>query len=286
MSLAFQIFFASAFTLIIKWVHSRQRENVLTVGAINYIVAAACALPFFLQLPPSPVFKQAIITGGSMGLVYFIAFFYVIYCVKHIGASITTVVSVLSLLFPIVLAAVIWSEFPDTLQCLGIVLAIVALLLISIRRSQDAASVNAGSNHDSGWSKPLALLVFFVLCGCSRLAQETFKHISESNQRPAFLFSAFGVTACLSLANLLYQRQKISANEIALGILMGVSNVLQTQFILKSLERFPGYIVFPVTSAGAIVLTTLVATSVFGEQIEKKALVGISFAVLSLFVLA
>ena len=66
---------------------------------------------------------------------------------------------------------------------------------------------------------------------------------------------------------------------------MGVANILQSHFILKSLEHFPGFVVFPFTSAGAVGFTTLVATYLLGEQLNRRTLVGISIAVLALFLL-
>lgn len=279
--LLLQIIFASTFTLIIKWIHVRDSEDVVTVGAINYIVAALAAFPYFWNVDSNANTAGAVWTGGCMGQVYFIAFFFAIYCVKHVGASITTVVSVLSLLFPITLAALIWKVLPSHTQSVGILIAVVALLLISVRRSPTVLA----SSHANYWSATLMMLTFFGLCGCSRLAQETFKHVSEPAQRPVFLFAAFGVASLYSLGTLLYRRRRISFTEAQLGLMMGLANVLQTQLVLKCLELFPGYIVFTVTSAGAIVFTTMVAMFMFKERIERTAIIGIVLAVVSLFIL-
>ncbi len=110
--LLLQVVFASAFTLVIKWAQVRGREDVITIGAINYIVAGLSIAPIFILTNPSPVSVDAIWTGGSMGVVYFIAFFFAIYAIKSVGASSATVVSVLSILLPIAVAAVIWNEHP------------------------------------------------------------------------------------------------------------------------------------------------------------------------------
>jgi drug/metabolite transporter (DMT)-like permease len=220
-----------------------------------------------------------------MGLVYFIAFFFVIHCVKHIGASITTVVSVLSLLFPVTLAALLWSEIPDPSQSFGIALALLALLLVSVRWKAPAIDAVPTTANRHFLFNSAILLVFFILCGFSRLAQETFKHVSEPGHRPVFLFSAFGVTASFSAITLIYRQRRIPLTELGMGLLMGTANVFQTLMILKCLELYPGYIVFPATSAGTIVLTTIVATSLMGERIENLAILGIGMAVLSLFIL-
>jgi len=60
-----------------------------------------------------------------MGLVYFVAFFFVIYCVRVVGVSSTMVVSSLSLLLPIIVAAFVWESTPNMIQIAGIALALV-----------------------------------------------------------------------------------------------------------------------------------------------------------------
>ena len=75
--LILQIVFASAFTLFIKWAQIRRQENVITIGAINYIVAAVSIIPVFLFSNLSPVSFGALWTGGSMGAVYFLSLIHI-----------------------------------------------------------------------------------------------------------------------------------------------------------------------------------------------------------------
>ncbi len=279
--LLLQVVFASAFTLIIKWTQLRNRENVISVGSINYIVAAIVILPVFVNSNPTPVSMGAIWSGGSMGAVYFIAFFFAIYSIQTVGASSATVVSVLSILLPIGFAAIVWHTSPNLIQTIGIGLALLALTLIG-------AQTNRPVDHDSStrkWIVPTVLFVFFLLCGCSRLSQEAFKHVSQPEHRPAFILTAFTIAAIPSLAVLIYRRRIPKPMEFAFGFLMGISNILQTFFILKSLEYYDGFIVFPVTSAGGIVLTTLVATGMLGERLNRRTCLGIAITVVALFLL-
>ena len=273
-----QVLFASTFTLIIKWVQIRGRDDVLTIGAINYIVAAISIVPMFLLNDLAHVNTAAMLTGGSMGAVYFVAFFFAIYCIKMIGASSTTAVSVLSILFPITIAAMIWDEVPSSTQVVGIGLALLALTMIGNRKGNDSDTIRP-------WVTPVMMLVFFLLCGCSRLAQETFKHTSVPEQRPTFVLTAFTIAALPSLILLVGRRRPIRLKELLLGSLLGIANMLQTHLILNCLEYYPGFIVFPVVSAGAIVLTTLVATGVLRERLSAGTCVGIGLAVVALFML-
>jgi drug/metabolite transporter (DMT)-like permease len=279
--LLLQIIFASAFTLFIKWAQIRKTEDVITIGAINYIVAAIAILPVFLNSNPMPVSSGALWTGGSMGAIYFVAFFFAIYCIEKTGASSATVVGALSILLPITFAAIVWKERPDLIQTIGIILALLSLSLIGAQTSRP----NESANTTPKWIVPTMLLIFFLLCGCSRLSQEAFKHVSQPDHRPAFILSAFAIAAIPSLAVLLYFRRMPSRMEFVIGILMGLSNIFQTHFILKSLEYFEGFIVFPVTSAGCIVLTALIAVCFLGETLNKRTYLGIAISVIALFLL-
>lgn len=280
--LLLQIVFASAFTLFIKWAHVREREDVITIGAINYIVAAIAILPVFLWFNPRPVSPGAIWSGGSMGIVYFIAFFFAFYSIRKVGASSTTVISVLSILMPIGFTALVWSERPNLIQMLGIGLALLALTLIG---AQTNGGTGARAKSQHSWVVPAILFVFFLLCGASRLSQEAFKHVSHPDHRTAFILSAFTLASIPSLIVLIRGGRIPEPMEFAFGVLMGLSNILQTFFILLALHDLPGFIVFPVTSAGSIVLTTVVATGLLGERLNRRTCIGIMVSVVALVLL-
>ena len=298
--------------LTIKWLHVRGRENVITVGAINYIVAAFAFLPEFLSASEPIVTTNALWTGSLMGASYFIAYFFVIYAIKWVGASASTVIAALSLLIPIVCGVYIWGEDPNTFQVVGVGLSLLALSLIG---GKPKHSANAGAqeinqpdnpmpdnpmpdspmpNSQDSWLKKLAnqrwfmpaiLVIFFILCGLSRLAQEAFKHVCEEPQRPTFIVTAFTLAAIPSSILLIKRRKSIVLSELGMGCLMGVANVLQTHFILKALDVFDGFIVFPVVGAGGLILTAVVATGLLGERISRKTTIGIAIACLALTLL-
>lgn len=294
------IVFSSVFTLCIKWVYNRGSEDIITIGAINYICAAITVAPWFFSNDVALISDSsegnldsfyAIMTGSVMGLVYFVAFFFVIYCVRQVGASSTTVVGSLSLLMPIIVAALVWNSSPNAIQIAGIGLALVSLLLIAVKPSKpipdprlglESANQETDLKRGANWVQPALLLGFFLLCGMSRVSQEAFKFLSEPEHRPTYLFAAFLVSATPSLVLLAYRRRKILRMEWVVGTIMGVSNILQTYLILMALNGIAGYIVFPVSSAGGIAFTTLVATQLMGERLSSRAYVGIAMAVVAL----
>jgi drug/metabolite transporter (DMT)-like permease len=279
------VVFSSVFSLCIKWVYNRGSEDIITIGAINYIVAAIAIAPWYFTGVEQTGDTMAMVTGGTMGLVYFVAFFFVIYCVRVVGVSSTTVVGSLSLLLPIIVAAFVWDSTPNLIQIAGIGLALVSLLMIAVKPKTDKAIETGPEKDTEDWKQSGLLVGFFLLCGMSRIAQETFKYESVIDQKPTFLLTAFIVAGIPSLILLVYRFRPILKMEWVIGVIMGLSNGLQTFLILKSLDFIPGYIVFPLSSAGGIVFTTMVATLLLNERLRNRAYIGIAISVVALILL-
>ncbi len=276
--LLLNIVFGSLFVLCIKWVQNRQSEDIVTIGMINYVVAALLILPELMLASPETHTAAAWGTGAVMGLSYFVLFFIVVYAVRWIGVSSSTVIGVLAILVPILCGIFIWDESPNFYQSMGVALALISLTLI-------------GRSHDSEdliryrWMVPAILVAFFVLGGLSRLTQEAFRHWCHADERSVFLFSAFLAAGLGSVAVLLVRRRRISPGEWWIGISLGAVNILQSYFVLMALKVYEGFIVFPVVSAGGLVVITLVATRMLKERLNLKTYVGIAVACLALILL-
>lgn len=170
LALILQIIFSSAFILLIKWAQVRGTDDELTFGSINYIVAALAILPMFLLSRPDQISIGAVWTGASMGFIYFITYFLVIFAIRKIGAASTTVVSVMSILVPIAFAAVYYLEMPTSLQMAGIGLALFSLTLIGVesgrgRSTNDAQAIREGQSTARILATPKLVLIFgYQLC--------------------------------------------------------------------------------------------------------------------------
>ena len=281
------VVFSSIFTLCIKWIHVRGKEDVVTSGLINYIVAALIIAIWFVLDGKQTGNVPAMIAGGSMGAVYFVAYFFVIWCVRVVGASSTSVVSVLSMLIPIVFAAFVWGEQPGMLQAAGIALAFVSLIMIGLKPDKQATAADntestKATEKNFSWTATLVLGGFFLLCGLSRVAQESFKHVSPDTQKPTYLLAAFVVAGIPATIALISRRRKILPMEGVIGTMMGIANGSQTWLTLKTLDYMEGFIFFPVSSAGNIIFTMFVAVLWLQEKISRRALIGIAIAVVAL----
>ena len=274
--MALNILFSSFFILCIKWAKSRG-EEVINIGALNYIWAAVMGIVMCMR-SSEPVDLTATLLGTVNGGCYFAAFFFLIAAIAWKGATNLAAVSRLSILMPVALGIAWLGERPDTWQLIGIVLACMSLLLISGRK----ASINHAERPRQNLT---VILMFFLIVGMARMTQEMFKYSCQPGLQPLYLASSFSVAGIASLVVLGVRRKPLSVSEVLIGITLGTANLLQVYFVLKSLELFDGFIVFPMTSAGGLAFTTLIAVMFLGERPNQLSYMGIVVAVAALALL-
>ena len=185
------------------------------------------------------------------------------------------------MLIPIIFAAITWGDRPSLLQSAGIGLALLSLILIGLKPDRQSTADEIETRQNS-LTPSLILGGFFLLCGLARVAQEAFKHVSPETQKPTFLLAAFLAAGIPAAILLLWRRRKLLPMEIFIGATMGFANGAQLWFTLKTLDSMPGYLFFPISSAGSIIFTMLFAVLWLDERISRRALTGIAIAVVAL----
>ena len=274
--LALNVLFSSFFILCIKWAKSRG-EEIINIGALNYLSAAVLGIVMYVR-SAEPLDSTAAVLGAVNGGCYFVAFFFLIAAISWKGATNLAAVSRLSILMPVAFGVAWLGERPDSWQVIGIVLACLSLLMISGRKG-------AINNAEQPRKSAQVILMFFLIAGMARLTQEIFKYSCQPELTPLYLASGFGVAGIASLVVLGVRRKPITLSEVLIGIALGTANLLQVYFVLKSLELFDGFIVFPVTSAAGLAFTTLAAVTLLGERPSRLSYLGIAVAITALLLL-
>lgn len=182
------------------------------------------------------------------------------------GAAITSTMIQLSVLIPLAVSVFIYGETITTNQLVGITLAIISLPLLATKPMEKLEI-----------DKELIplLLVTIVIVGFSQLSSKILVQSGLESQTNFFFLSIFTSAAILVSPLAWKNRDKIRKGDGLYGLGVGIFNVSSNRFLLLALTTLPGAIVFPVSSAGSLLLVTLSAILLFNEKVSKVNLVGI-----------
>lgn len=255
----------------------------------NYFVAAflgfqIAAQPFSLGfIIQQPWVFYAMVLG-----MLFVSLFYLISVTTIVfGVSVASVANKMSIVIPVTIAVYLYHETLSLFQIIGILLAMIAVVMVSYKKSNQMVKITAS------WHYLLPVILFF---GCGSIdalinyLQRTFAGEQMSNEfilSSAFMFAAIGGTVSFS-AMLLMKKMKWHSKSIITGLILGVPNFFSMFLVMKSLESnyLKASTFFPVNNMSIVVLGTIISIIAFKEQLSKLNFLGIILSVLAIILIA
>lgn len=251
----------SMVALVIRASQGRVKGR-FSMMAANYLTALLAAM---VWMGPANVIPRGDGAGLALGMGAINGVFYaggillMQYNVQKNGVVLPSAFSRLgALLVPLTLAVTVFGEVPRTVQILGVIVAVGAIL-----------SINYDKNQVRVTSKAL-LLCLMLSDGCAAAMSKIFKEIGAGAQTDRFVFCTFCFAFLISVGLLLKNAERPGLSEVGFGILLGLPNFLATRFLLMALERVPAFIAYPVRGVGGILFVTLAGVVVFGERLKRR----------------
>lgn len=263
----------SCFGLILKSAHHTGR-NPVAVGSLNYIVGAVFSGLALLFDPGWSWSLTTVLIGGVTGVFYVVAFWFLVRAIMNGGVAVTLAIIRLSVLIPILCSIFIWSEIPNAAQTVGILVVCMALPFLSLGVGQAADMTVKGTAWLVG--------ALFVTTGMCHLSPKVFSEVAPQSQMALYLFSLFSVAAVMSALYIRFKPVQVRRHDFSYGIIQGAVNVAGTWLLVLTLKFLPGTIVFPVSSALGLAMTTSAAVLIWKEQIRRPAYVGIGLTFIAL----
>lgn len=269
LSLLFATICSASIALLFKWSDQRNLSKSLqTTG--NYAMATLISGVIILwsgrenRLEFTSVdFSNTVLLGVITGAFFLLSFVFYQLSVKKSGASLSGMFAKLGILVPMLLSVVIWSEFPTRIQTIGILFAMFAIVLTNIDFKRKSKA------HKRSFS---VLILLFVFGGFGEFMNKIFQRTVHLDYKPYFLLFVFATAGLLSV--ILYMRDpnkpKLKGPSILMGFVIGIPNLFSSFFLLDALNHFPASIVFPMYSAGSILLITVLSWLLFKERIAMK----------------
>jgi drug/metabolite transporter (DMT)-like permease len=256
--------------------------SIVQAITINYLVASVFGFLSetgnfsFSAIPDQPWFLSALVVGALL----IISFNFFAFSAQYSGISITAISSRMSVVMPVALGFLIFNDPVNIFKITGIVLALIAFYLTSKKDK------NIIVNPKYAWLPVL----LFVAVGTNDSMFKIAEHFYIGGDFVVFLATAFGVALFLGLAVLLIKRieskEKFAVKNLIAGIILGLLNWFSTLYFLKGLDIFDVSVFVPLYNIGVVALSAIIGFLVFKEKLTKLNWLGISLAVIAIFLIA
>ena len=275
----------SSFLFVIFKLFDVLKINTFQAIVVNYLTAAI--LGFYLsnnsvsfqQIPSQPWFLGAFL----LGIMFILVFNIMALTSQKNGLSVASVSSKMSVVIAIIFGVWYYEESIGLVKLIGILLALVAVYLTSIKEKNEIVKKNKDFLFP--------VLLFFD----SGAIDTSLKYVETSfvaeGGVPLFSATIFGCAFVLGVIVLLYQKVKgilsFEFKSILGGILLGVPNYFSIVYLLKALstEGMESSTAFTLNNVGIVILSTLFGLFIFKEKLISKNWFGIIIAIVSIILI-
>jgi len=259
------------------------KVNTLQAIVINYLVAFVIGMlnaNAFGKIPTitsQPWFLGAL----CLGVLFVSVFFVMAKTAQYNGLSVASIAGKMSLVIPIVLSVVLYKESVTWLKVLGILMALVAVYLSSVKEGNEKEKQSS--------------LLFPILLFLGSGIIDTLLKFVETNyvsDVPFFSGSLFGVAFIVGVFILVYKgfttKENISFKSIIAGIVLGVPNYFSIVFLIKAfkIESLDSSTLFTINNVGMVVVSSIIGFLLFKEKFNIKKLIGIGLAIFGIILVA
>lgn len=255
------------------------RSNMVMFSA-NYAVCLAMSLLFmggFSGFAVRDGMGTAVALGLFSGLLYLLSLMATQTNIRLNGVILSSATMKLgAVLIPILLAIVLFQEQMGWSQAAGTVVAVAAILLMSV--GKEDAGVGVGG-------KKYWLLLLFLISGLTDTMANVYDKAGAPELKDQYLFYTFAAAMALSLLMVPVKKQRFHVADVLCGVLIGIPNYFSARFLLLAPGSIPAVITYPVFSVGTIVAVTAVGLLFFRERLGKQKIFALALILAALVLL-
>ena len=233
----------------------------LSMLSVNYLICSALGAVyagFDLICPEVSGFPTTVALGFVGGILFLVSFMLLQWNTARNGIVLSSVFMKLGLLVPMVMSIVFFREVPSSVQLLGFILAVAAIVLINYQKGSQRSSLGFG------------LLLLLLLGGCADAMSKVFQVLGNEILSDQFLLFTYGTAFLLCTVLVLLRKEIPGKQEFLYGALIGFPNFFSTKFMLHALTDIPAVVAYPTFSVSTMLLVTLAGTVFFREKLNKN----------------
>lgn len=269
------------------------------VGGGAFIFSAASALVamlVFLIASKGELSFQMEVVGYSVlfAVGYCMALAFSFLAIANGSLSLTSLVLQFSLIIPTFYGIFFLQEETDFFLFAGIALLVASIVLVNIpvgeKKEKNAETEKTEKNQNkTTWKWALfALLMFIGNGGCSTVQKMQQIHFNGLYKSEVMIVALIITTVALVVISLFTERKEmLPALKKGVGYyaVYGVANGISNLIVLLLATKMSSSIVYPVLSAGGIVITSFVSVFVYKEKMNLFQKIGLILGVLAIVAL-
>ena len=250
--------------------------NTLQAIVVNYVTAFTCGfISYDGDIKSNIIDVNWFFTAVILGFLFISIFNIMALTTQKNGISVVSVASKMSVIIPILFGIYVYKESAGILKIIGIILALIAVYLTSIK--QEKGNVSTKTMY-------LPIILFFG----SGIIDTSVNHFAPKGHMQLFLAVIFSMAGIIGLVILSYKsitlKQHFKLKSIPFGIALGIVNYSSMYFLLKALrvDKLESSSVFTINNVAIVALSTLIGLLLFKERISNKNWIGIAIAIVSI----
>lgn len=255
---------------------SKYNVNTLQVIVVNYVIAFIIGISLYDgRIKPEIVQVDWFLAAIGLGVLFITIFNVMALTAQKNGLSVASVASKMSVIIPVLFGILIYNESVGFYKVIGIILALIAVILTSIKPKSDVVLTKAIY---------LPILLFLG----SGVIDTSINHFAPNGNKALFLAIIFGIAGIIGLLILSYKtfilKHHFKLKSIPFGIILGIVNYASIHYILKALrvDGFESSSVFTINNVAIVAVSTLAGLILFKERISGKNWLGVLLAVISI----
>lgn len=265
---------SSSLVSIFMRLSTHRVQNRYSLLAVNYLACSVLGAIYArgnVFCVTAPGYGPMLIMGLVAGALYLLGFVLLQRSIRKNGMVLSSLFMKLGLLVPIVMSLVFFRELPSILQCIGFLLAVVAIVLINLQKG--ARGFTAG------------LLILLLAGGSCDAISKVYEQLGNPVLSDQFLFFTFFFAFILCTALVLRQKEAPGKQELLFGLLIGIPNFFSAKFLLAALTRMNAVVVYPTFSVATLLVVTLTGLFLFKERLSKQQWIALGMILLALIAL-
>lgn len=277
---------ASSVIFVIFKLFQRFEVNTMQAIVINYFFACLVGFFGFMQETEISLIPTKLWFPGTLilGALFIIVFNLAAITTQRSGLSVVAVATKMSVAIPVIFGVILYDESTGILKVTGIILALIAVYLSSIKTREGIAIKTK--------NLVFPLLVFLG----SGIIDTMIKYLETTyvakDDVALFSTTIFAIAGIIGISILIGQaalgKLRITGKNILGGIILGVPNYFSIYFLVLALrsEGFESSTVFTINNVAIVLVSTLLGIVLFKERLLRKNWIGIILAIISILLVA